>query len=327
MVYNYDMNTKTILPKLQKNLKPGYKPSAVVAQAKAENKPLVALESTVITHGLPYPENLKLARDMERVVAENGAVGATIALMGGEILVGLSDDQLETLAQAKKARKVSLRDFGVALARGEIGGTTVAATMFVAEQQGIRVFATGGIGGVHRDAPFDVSTDLTQLGCCPVIVVCAGAKSILDIPATAEYLETQGVPVIGYQTDHFPAFFSRDSGLPLEIRADSPEEVAEIAEAHWGLGLKSGILVVVPVPEEHASPYEKMEAVIQQALAEAKADGIMGNKMTPYLLAKVKELSGGESLEANLALLLNNARVAAQIAACLTPRPRPSHKL
>ncbi len=321
------MDTKLTFPRAQKSLKKGYKPSPAVAKAKTEGKPLVALESTVITHGLPYPENLKLAQDMEKTIAENGALGATIALMGGEILVGLTTEQLERLAQAKDVRKVSVRDFGVAIARKEMGGTTVAGTMFVAEQQGIRVFATGGIGGVHRDAPFDVSADLQQLGRSQVIVVCAGAKSILDIPSTVEYLETQGVPVIGYQTDHFPAFFSRDSGLPVEIRADSPEEVAEIAEAHWELGLKTGILVVVPIPEEHAVPKEKMEKVIVEALEMAKNDGILGNKMTPYLLSKVKALSGGESLEANLALLLNNAMVAAKIATCLTPRVKPARKL
>jgi pseudouridine-5'-phosphate glycosidase len=321
------MDIKNTLPFAQKTSEKSFKPSLQVAKAKTEGLPLVALESTVITHGLPYPENLKLAQDMEKTIAENGALGATIALMDGQILVGLSAEQLELLAQTKKARKVSMRDFGVTIAHREVGGTTVAATMFVAEQQGIRVFATGGIGGVHRDAPFDVSTDLQQLGRCQVIVVCAGAKSILDIPATAEYLETQGVPVIGYKTDHFPAFFSTDSGLLVEIRADSPEEVAEIAEAHWGLGLKSGILVVVPIPEEYAVPYEKMEKVIVKALEMAKRDGIQGNKMTPYLLGKVKELSGGESLEANLALLLNNAKVAAQIATCLTPKVKPDRKL
>ena len=321
------MDTKNTFPFAQKPLKKGFKPSPNVTKAKTEGLPLVALESTVITHGLPYPENLKLAQDMEKTIAENGALGATIALMDGQILVGLTPEQLEQLAQTEDARKVSLRDFGATIAHGEVGGTTVAATMFVAEQQGIQVFATGGIGGVHRDAPFDVSADLQQLGRCPVIVVCAGAKSILDIPATAEYLETQGVPVIGYQTDHFPAFFSRESGLPVEIRADSPEEVAEIAEAHWALGLKTGVLVVVPIPEEHAVPYEKMEKVIVKALEMAKKDGVLGNKMTPYLLSKVKELSGGESLEANLALLLNNAKVAAKIATCLTPKVTPSRKL
>lgn len=321
------MDTEKSLPLVKRTLKKSFKASPTVARAKAENLPLVALESTVITHGLPYPENLKLAQDMEKTIAENGATGATIALMDGQIHVGLTTEHLEVLAQSKNARKVSIRDFGVALTRQEVGGTTVAATMFVAEQQGIQVFATGGIGGVHRDAPFDVSTDLQQLGKCPVIVVCAGAKSILDIPATVEYLETQGVPVIGYQTDHFPAFFSPDSGLPVEIRADSPEEVAEIAEAHWGLGLRSGILVVVPIPEEHAVPYEKMEKVIVKALDMAKKDGILGNKMTPYLLSKVKLLSGGESLDANLALLLNNAKIAAKIASCLTPKVKPSRKL
>lgn len=277
----------------------------------------MALESTVITHGLPWPQNANLAAEMEQKVRAHGAIPATVALIAGQVHVGLTAEEVALLAQSKQVRKVSTRDFGVALAKRELGGTTVAATMFAAEQQGIRVFATGGIGGVHREAPFDVSNDLVQLGRSPVIVVCAGAKSILDIPATIEYLETQGVPVVGWKTKQFPAFFSEDSGLPVEITAESAEEVAQIARAHWLVGLRGGILVVVPPLAEHAVPYKKMEKIIQKALQNARSEGIKGNKVTPYLLAKVSELSGGESLEANLALLLNNAGVAAQIACAL----------
>lgn len=288
-----------------------------IAEAKKAGKPIVALESTVITHGLPWPQNANLAAEMEQKVRAHGAIPATVALIAGQVHVGLTAEEVALLAQSKQVRKVSTRDFGAALAKRELGGTTVAATMFAAEQQGICVFATGGIGGVHREAPFDVSNDLVQLGRSPVIVVCAGAKSILDIPATIEYLETQGVPVVGWKTKQFPAFFSEDSGLPVEITAESAEEVAQIARAHWLVGLRGGILVVVPPPAEHAVPYKKMEKIIQKALQNARSEGIKGNKVTPYLLAKVSELSGGESLEANLALLLNNAGVAAQIACAL----------
>lgn len=288
-----------------------------IAEAKKAGKPIVALESTVITHGLPWPQNANLAAEMEQKVRAHGAIPATVALIAGQVHVGLTAEEVALLAQSKQVRKVSTRDFGAALAKRELGGTTVAATMFAAEQQGICVFATGGIGGVHREAPFDVSNDLVQLGRSPVIVVCAGAKSILDIPATIEYLETQGVPVVGWKTKQFPAFFSEDSGLPVEITAESAEEVAQIARAHWLVGLRGGILVVVPPLAEHAVPYKKMEKIIQKALQNARSEGIKGNKVTPYLLAKVSELSGGESLEANLALLLNNAGVAAQIACAL----------
>ncbi|MGI6251083.1 MAG: pseudouridine-5'-phosphate glycosidase [Anaerolineaceae bacterium] len=288
-----------------------------IAEAKQAGKPIVALESTVITHGLPWPQNANLAAEMEQKIRAHGAIPATVALIAGQVHVGLTAEEVALLAQSKQVRKVSTRDLGAALAKHELGGTTVAATMFAAEQQGIRVFATGGIGGVHREAPFDVSNDLVQLGRSPVIVVCAGAKSILDIPATIEYLETQGVPVVGWKTKQFPAFFSEDSGLPVEITAESAEEVAQIARAHWLVGLRGGILVVVPPPAEHAVPYKKMEKIIQKALRNARSEGIKGNKVTPYLLAKVSELSGGESLEANLALLLNNAGVAAQIACAL----------
>ncbi len=288
--------------------------SEEVEKARLGHKPIVALESTVITHGLPWPENLDLALSMERTVRENGAVPATIAILDGQVRVGLSGDELEALSKATGVRKVSVRDFGPVIGKGLSGGTTVAATMFVAEKTGIKVFATGGIGGVHRDAPYDVSADLPQLGRSPVVVVCAGAKSILDIPKTAEYLETQGVPVIGYQTDAFPAFYSVDSGLKVEFRADTALEAAQIAEAHWNLGLRSGVLLVVPPPAATAVPIDRIEEVIKQALAQAVEADIHGSAMTPFLLARVKELSGGDSLRANLALLLNNAAVAAQVA-------------
>lgn len=303
-----------------RTLPPHFVLSTEVAQAQMLKLPLVALESTVITHGLPSPENLKLAREMESIVRAEGAVPATIALMDGKILIGLTAEQLENLARAENSRKISRRDFGIALAKKEAGGTTVAGTLFAAHAAGIQVFATGGIGGVHRDAPFDISADLPELSRTPLVVVCAGAKSILDLPSTLEYLETAGVPVLGYQTDVFPAFFSASSGLPVTARADSPEEVAAIARTHWSLGLASAVLVAQPLPEGTALPGEKMDALIRQAVADASSAEIHGPATTPYLLSRLTELSGGESLQANLALLHNNARLAARIAAALTPR-------
>lgn len=294
-----------------------------VQQAMNFGLPIVALESTVITHGLPQPVNLQMARDMEATVRAQGAAPATIALMDGSVRVGLSSEELEKLAWADNPHKVSLRDFGYALEKRLTGGTTVAATMFVAEKVGIKVFATGGIGGVHRNAPFDVSADLMQLSRCPVLVVCAGAKAILDLPATMEYLETQGVPVIGYQTNDFPAFYSISSGMKLNMRADSAEEVAKIAEIHWSLGLKSGILLVVPPPKETAIPAKEVELWVEEALRQAELKGIHGNATTPYLLAKVSALSGGRSMETNIALLLNNAKVAAQVAGFMRPKSSP----
>lgn len=294
-----------------------YQLSHEVAQAQRFGQPIVALESTVITHGLPQPHNLELARAMEAIVRERGATPATIAIMDGKVRVGLDEFELERLAMAKDPRKVSLRDFGIALAKGEMGGTTVAATMFVAQKQGIKVFAIGGIGGVHRGNLMDVSTDLTQLGRCPVMVVCAGAKAILDLPATMEYLETQGVPVIGYQTDEMPAFYSTSSGIKLKAKADSAEEAAKIAKAHWELGIEGGILLVVPPPAELAIEREVVEDWIGQALAQAELDGIQGNEITPYLLEKVSAFSEGRSMQTNIALLKNNARVAAEVAGFL----------
>jgi pseudouridine-5'-phosphate glycosidase len=274
----------------------------------------VALESTVITHGLPRPQNLALARDMERIVHENGATPATIAVLDGEILIGLTDSELERLANEENVRKISRRDFATAILKKECGGTTVAGTMFAAHRAGIKVFATGGIGGVHDVETLDVSTDLQALSDTPMLVVCAGAKAILDLPATLEYLETMAVPVIGYGTDEFPAFYSRQSGLPVSARLDSPQEVVVFAETHWKLGMNSSILVCQPLSPEEEIPQERIDGAIQQARQEAHTQGIHGQPLTPFLLTRLAELTGGESLNANLKLLQNNARLAAQIA-------------
>jgi len=288
-----------------------------IVQANQFGAPIVALESTVITHGLPRPDNLQLAVDMENIVREHGATPATIAILDGEIHIGLSEEELSTLANREDTRKISVRDLGIALAGGLSGGTTVASTLLVSALANIKVFATGGIGGVHRGAPFDISADLTQLGKSPVLVVCAGAKAILDLPATREVLETQGVPVIGYQTDEFPAFYTRSSGLGVDARVDTPEEAVKIAIESWEAGISSAILLVVPPPEESALSPDEMESAIQTALQEAESTAIHGAETTPFLLKRVSELTGGESLRANLALLKNNARVAAQISAAM----------
>jgi pseudouridylate synthase len=280
--------------------------------------PTVALESTVITHGLPHPQNLQLARDMERVVRENGATPATIAILDGKIRVGLTDVELERLASETNVRKISRRDFATAIVKKECGGTTVAGTMFAAHRAGIKVFATGGIGGVHEVETLDISTDLQALSDTPMIVVCAGAKAILDLPATLEYLETMAVPVIGYGTNEFPAFYSRQSGLPVSARLDSPEEVVRFAKAHWELGMKSAVLVCQPLSPEEELPKEQVDGAIEQARCEARQQGLHGQPLTPFLLARLAELTGGASLKANLALLLNNARLAAKIACALT---------
>jgi pseudouridine-5'-phosphate glycosidase len=294
-----------------------------VFDALQTRRPIVALESTVITHGLPWPQNLELARRMEATVRAGGACPATIAILKGEVKVGLSDAELEYLAQAKGVMKVSRRDYPVALAQKCDGATTVAGTMIAAHWAGIRIFATGGIGGVHRrlDAAaasdLDVSADLPELARTPVVVVCAGAKAILDLPATLEWLETHGVPVIGYGTDEFPAFYSRESGLKLEARADTPQQAAAIVQAMWEMDFTGGLLVCVPVPEQAARPRAYMERAIGQALNDAAAAGLRGKDLTPYLLGRVAELTQGESLAANLALLENNAQVAAKIAGVL----------
>ncbi len=299
-----------------------------VRTALDTQQPVVALESTVISHGLPWPENLELARRMEATVRAGGAVPATIALLRGQVKIGLTDDEIQHLARAKGVWKISRRDYAVALAQNRDGATTVAGTMMAAHWAGLRVFATGGIGGVHRGATHaagiggtDISADLPELARTPVVVVCAGAKAILDLPATLEWLETHGVPVVGYGTDEFPAFYSRGSGLRLEARADSPAEVAAIAGELWGLGLNSGLLVCVPCPAEAARPAAEMEAAIATALGEAEAQGVRGKAVTPFLLSRVSELTHGESKAANLALLENNARVGAQIAVALGAIP------
>jgi len=288
-----------------------------VRAALDAHQPLVALESTVISHGLPWPENLELARRMEAIVRDGGATPATVALLQGQVKIGLTDDEIEYLARARGVWKISRRDYAVALAQQRDGATTVAGTMMAAHWAGLRVFATGGVGGVHRGAGTDISADLPELARTPVIVVCAGAKAILDLPATLEWLETHGVPVVGYGTDEFPAFYSRESGLGLEARADSPAEVAAIAREHWGLGLPSGLLVCVPCPKEVARPRAEMEAAIAVALGEAEAQGVHGKAVTPFLLARISELTHGQSKAANLALLENNAHAAAQIAVAL----------
>jgi pseudouridine-5'-phosphate glycosidase len=304
-----------------------YTLSADAARARQQNLPLVALESTVITHGLPIPQNLKLAQDMEATVRAEGATPATIAVMDGKIQVGLSTDQLERLAATEDAIKVSLRDFATAMLTGKPGGTTVAGTMFVAQQTGIRVFATGGIGGVHKEAHLDISTDLQALASIPMIVVCAGAKSILDLPATLEYLETLGVPVVGYGTDQFPEFFSLGQDLPVSIRLDSPEAVAKFALQHWALGMKSAVLVCQPIPAQLAIPRAEIDSILEQVSNEVREQKISGQKVTPYELSRVNELTHGRSLQANLALLLNNAKLAAQLSRALVNAARPTKTL
>ncbi len=288
--------------------------SANVKQALADESPIVALESTVITHGLPMPKNLEVAQSMEDSVLSSGAIPATIGVLGGDIHIGLEPDELERLASSKSAVKISRRDIAGALLKKLDGGTTVSGTMTLAEMAGLKIFATGGIGGIHRGNLTDVSADLPSLARIPVMVVCSGAKSILDLPATREYLETVGVPVIGYQTNEFPAFYSKESGLKVDFKLDSPVEIAKFAKLHWELGLGSAILVTVPVPDEFAIPASEMDGFIDQALEEMEHLGIKGAASTPFLLSKVSELTGEKSMRSNIALLKNNARVAGEIA-------------
>ena len=296
--------------------------SAEIARALQVNIPMVALESTIITHGLPHPQNIQLARDMEAAIRSEGATPATIAVIDGKIRIGLTDEELVRLAEAKSPLKVSHRDFATAIVKKSSGGTTVAGTMLAAHQSGIKVFATGGIGGVHKESAFDISTDLRALADIPMIIVCAGAKAILDLPATLEYLETMGVPVVGYQTDKFPEFYSRDGNLDVSVRLDSPQEIAEFAQAHWLLGLHSAVLVTNPIPVTDAIPKSEMEPIIHQASNEAKEKKIHGQALTPFLLQRISELTDGRSLRANLALLLNNARLAAQISKAMMNNQR-----
>jgi pseudouridine-5'-phosphate glycosidase len=292
-----------------------------VRSALDSGHPVVALESTVIAHGLPYPANLETARSMETVIRQHGAVPATIAILEGRLWVGVSDDVLEHLATAKGIRKVSRRDLPVIVAQRGDGATTVAATATIAAWAGIKIFATGGIGGVHRDPTYDVSNDLPTLASTPMAIICAGAKSILDLRATVEWLETAGVPVIGYGTDEFPAFYSRRSGLPVDARVDSPEEAAAIIRAGTAMGLPAGVLITVPVPLDDELPPDKLEAAISSALDEAQARAIEGSASTPFLLRWLARQTDGASLKANIALLENNAAVAAQIAVALSESP------
>jgi pseudouridine-5'-phosphate glycosidase len=290
-----------------------------VAEALARGGPVVALESTIISHGMPYPRNVAMAREVEGIVRESGAVPATVAVLGGRPTLGLGDDELELLGSDESVRKVSVRDLGHVVATGGHGATTVASTMRLAGLAGIEVFVTGGLGGVHRGAEssMDVSADLTELSRTPVAVVSAGVKSILDIERTLEVLETLGVPVVGVGTDDFPSFFSRSSGVPVPMRVDSPEEVAALARATWDLGLDCGIAVANPVPPEDEMPREEIDEVIARALADADRLGLRGKDITPYLLGRIVELSGGRSLETNIALVRHNARVGAAVATAL----------
>lgn len=288
-----------------------------VAVALAAGEPVVALESTVIAHGLPYPANRDTALAMEAAVREGGAIPATIAILGGEITVGLNEDQIEHLAKAENVRKCSRRDLPIVVGLKQDGATTVAGTMIVAHMAGIRVFATGGIGGVHKGHPFDISADLQELGRTPVAVVSSGAKSILDLPLTLEVLETQGVPIIGMATDELPAFYTRSSGLPIDIRVETPEEAANIIRAAHQLEVEHGILVTVPVPEPEELQPAEAESVIQQAVQMAEEQGIQGKEITPFILGSIAEITEGRSLKANRALLINNARTAAAIAKAL----------
>jgi pseudouridylate synthase len=290
--------------------------SAEIQQARLEQRPIVALESTIISHGMPFPQNLETALEVEAVIRDQGATPATLAVLDGKIQIGLDADQLERFAQDKTALKLSRRDLGYALSRGKSGGTTVATTMILAGQVGIRFFATGGIGGVHRGGQnsLDISADLQELARTEVAVVCAGAKSILDLGRTLEYLETHGVPVIGYGTEDFPAFYTRSSGLKSDYRLDTPLEVAQLLQQHWALGLGSGVVIANPIPAKYALPESEINRAIEEALEELDAQNISGKAVTPFLLSKVLERSGGKSLVANIALVKNNAKVAAQIA-------------
>jgi len=285
-------------------------------EAKEKGLPIVALESTIISHGMPYPQNVQTAREVEQIIRDGGAVPATIALIDGKIKIGLSDEELEMFGNAQGVAKTSRRDIGYLLATKKIGATTVAATMICAELAGIELFVTGGIGGVHRGAEttMDISADLEELAMTNVAVVCAGAKSILDIGLTLEYLETKGVPVIGYGTDKLPAFYARESEFDVNIRVDSAEETAAILRAKWDLGLRGGALIANPIPVEDAMESSVIDGIIDNALNEAKEQGIAGKNVTPFLLGKVKELTEGKSLDANIALVKHNARVGAKIA-------------
>lgn len=287
-----------------------------VAAALKAGKPVVALESTIISHGMPYPRNVETALQVEEIIRDKGATPATIAILQGKLKVGLSREEIEYLGQSQTIAKASRRDIPFLVARQADGATTVASTMIIAALAGIKVFATGGIGGVHRGAQqtFDISADLQELAHTNVAVVCAGAKSILDIGLTLEYLETHGVPVVGFGTEEMPAFYTRKSGFAIDYRVDSAAELAAAIQAKWDLGLQGGIVVANPITEEYQMDYALITRAIEDAVAEAEAQGIAGKETTPFLLAKVKEITRGDSLEANIQLVYNNARVAAQLA-------------
>lgn len=292
--------------------------SQEVAEALAENKPVVALESTIISHGMPYPQNVETALKVEQLIRDNGAVPATIAIIGGKLKAGLTKAEIEHLGKTGSAvTKVSRRDLPIIVAKGMDGATTVATTMIIASLAGIKVFATGGVGGVHRGAEttMDISADLEELAMTPVMVICAGAKSILDLGLTLEYLETKGVPVIGYGTDELPAFYTRKSGFGVDYQLNTPKELAEAFSVKQAVGLKGGMLVTNPIPEEYSMDSEVINKAIDEAIAESKRQGIHGKDTTPFLLAKVKEITGGDSLDSNIQLVFNNARLAAQTAA------------
>ena len=294
--------------------------SAPVAEALAQGRPVVALESTIISHGMPYPQNVETALRVEAAIREAGAVPATIAVIGGKLKAGLTPEEIEYLGKkGTSVTKASRRDLPVLVARGEDGATTVTTTMIIAAMAGIKVFATGGIGGVHRGAEttMDISADLEELARTPVMVICAGAKSILDLGLTLEYLETKGVPVIGYGTEELPAFYTRKSGFRVDYRIDTPEELAAAFRAKQEMGLGGGMLVTNPIPEEYSMDKAVIDAAIDMAINECQQKGIRGKETTPFLLARIKDITGGDSLEANIALVLNNARLAARVAACM----------
>jgi pseudouridine-5'-phosphate glycosidase len=287
-----------------------------VMEAMEQGKPIVALESTIISHGMPYPQNVKTAREVEQIIRDNGAVPATIAIIDGKIKIGLSDEELEMFGNSQGVAKASRRDLGYLIATKQLGATTVAATMICADLAGIRIFVTGGIGGVHRGAEttMDISADLEELAQTNVAVICAGAKSILDIGLTLEYLETKGVPVVGYGTDVLPAFYTRSSEFAINFRADDAETVAAMLTAKWDLGLQGGAVIANPIPEADAMEESFITGIIEKALEEAKANGIAGKDVTPFMLGKVKEMTEGKSLDANIALVKNNAVIGAAIA-------------
>lgn len=294
--------------------------SPEVSKALQEGKPVVALESTIISHGMPYPQNVQTALSVEQTIRDNGAVPATIAIIGGKLKAGCTPEEIEYLGKKGQAvTKASRRDLPVIVARGADGATTVATTMIIAAMAGIRVFATGGIGGVHRGAEttMDISADLEELAQTPVMVICAGAKSILDLGLTLEYLETKGVPVIGYGTEELPAFYTRKSGFKVDYRLDTPEELAAAFQAKVEMGLQGGMLVTNPIPEQYSMDADYINAAIDRAIAKSRELGIKGKETTPFLLAEIKDITDGHSLEANIELVLNNARLAAHTAACL----------